>query len=238
LERLRDGKKIDLELSGWSLLLKVDRLDISVEALASQVYDELQRIEAASLKRLDVACDAFARAVEDPSTLQPRIDAYFDGSDACEGGVSAAFNDIDSEAVARTVQSLAQDPKIREESSLAPLLRRDRHYLARCVSRLLHGVPSAAFASRDWRQSQYWGRHADASFADIRRVALGALATSLEASEDAFWSAAADAADAAAAAQAPVVQPPADARDVLQPPPPAGLPADDSSSDDELEIVY
>ena len=103
LERLRDGKKIDLELSGWSLLLKVDRLDISVEALATQVHDELQRIEAASLKRLDVACDAFAKAVEDPSTLQPRVDAYFEGSDACEGGVSAAFADIDSEAVARTV---------------------------------------------------------------------------------------------------------------------------------------
>ena len=139
------------------------------------MYEELQRIEAASLRRLDVACDAFARAVEDPSTLQPRVDAYFDGSDACEGGVSAAFADIDSEAVARTVRALARDPRIREESSLAPSLRRDRHYLARCVSRLLHGVPSAAFASRDWRQSQFWGRHADVSFADVRRAALGAL---------------------------------------------------------------
>ena len=215
LERLRDGKKLDLELSGWSLLLKVGRLDISVDMLATQVHDELQRIEAASLKRLDVACDAFAKAVEDPSTLQPRVDAYFDGSDACEGGVSAAFNDVDSEAVARTVQALAQDPKIREESSLAPSLRRDRPYLARCVSRLLHGVPSAAFASKDWRQSQYWGRHADVSFADVRRVALGALASAIESEDDAFWSAAADAADAAAAAA-----------------------QDDSSSDDELEIVY
>ena len=100
-------------------------------------------------------------------------------------------------------------------------------------------MPSAAFASRDWRQSQYWGRHADVSFADVRRAALGALATALEAEEDSFWSAAADAADAAAAAHAPVAQPPADARDVVQPPPPpAGLPVDDSSSDDELEIVY
>jgi ATP-dependent DNA helicase Q4 len=215
LERLRDGKKIDLELSGWSLLLKVDRLDISVEALATQVYEELQRIEAASLKRLDVACDAFARAVEDPSTLQPRVDAYFDGSDACEGGVSAAFADIDSEAVAKTVQALARDPKIREESSLAPSLQKDRHYLARCVSRLLHGVPSAAFASKDWRQSQFWGRHADVSFADVRRAALGALASVEQSEDDAFWSAAADAADAAAAAA-----------------------QDDSSSDDELEIVY
>jgi len=208
--------------------------------LATHVYDELQRIETASLRRLDVACDAFSKAVEDPSTLQPRIDAYFDGSDACEGGVSAAFADIDSEAVARTVQALARDPKIREESSLAPLLRRDRHYLARCASRLLHGVPSAAFASKDWRQSQFWGRHSDTSFADIRRAALGALATALEAEEDSFWSAAADAADAAAAAHAPVAQPPADARDVVQPPPPTAgrLPVDDSSSDDELEIVY
>ena len=66
LERLRDGKKIDLELSGWSLLLKVDRLDVTVEALATQVYEELQRIEAASLKRLDVACDAFARPSKIP----------------------------------------------------------------------------------------------------------------------------------------------------------------------------
>ena len=162
-----------------------------------------------------MACDAFSKAVEDPSTLQPRIDAYFDGSDECEGGVSAAFADIDSESVARTVSALAQDPKIREESSLAPSLRRDRHYLARCASRLLHGVPSAAFASRDWRQSQFWGRHADASFADVRRAALGALATLEKSEDDAFWSAAADAADAAAAAA-----------------------QDDSSSDDELEIVY
>ena len=85
--------------------------------------------------------------------------------------MSAAFADIDSEAVAKTVQSLAQDPRIREESSLAPSLQKDRHYLARCVSRLLHGVPSAAFASKDWRQSQFWGRHADVSF---RREAGGA----------------------------------------------------------------
>ena len=59
------------------------------------------------------------------------------------------------------------------------------------------------------------GRHADVSFADVRRAALGALASVEQSEDDAFWSAAADAADAAAAAA-----------------------QDDSSSDDELEIVY
>ena len=61
-------------------------------------------------------------------------------------------------------------------------------------------MPSAAFASRDWRQSQFWGRHADVSFADVRRAALGALASVEQSEDDAFWSAAADAADAVAAA--------------------------------------
>ena len=62
------------------------------------MHDELQRIEAASLKRLTLASRRLRQSGEDPSTLQPRVDAYFDGSDACEGGVSAAFADIDSEA--------------------------------------------------------------------------------------------------------------------------------------------
>ena len=133
-----------------------------------------------------MACDAFARAVEDPSTLQPRVDAYFDRSDACEGGVSAAFADIDSEAVARTVRALARTPGSGEESSLAPSLRRDRHYLARCVlgysTAAVGGLRVAGLSASPGSQ----GRPPTSVFADVRRAALGALASVEQSEDDAF----------------------------------------------------
>ncbi|KAH8069697.1 four-way junction helicase [Aureococcus anophagefferens] len=94
LLRLKDACAVDLKLVDWALQLEL-KGELHSEGLVDCLYDELRRIERASLAKLDVAYDAYAAACApgdgDPSErLAAKIDAYFSSDaavDAAAGGL-------------------------------------------------------------------------------------------------------------------------------------------------------
>ncbi|KAH8072987.1 hypothetical protein JL720_11078 [Aureococcus anophagefferens] len=181
LLRLKDACAVDLKLVDWALQLEL-KGELHSEGLVDCLYDELRRIERASLAKLDVAYDAYAAACApgdgDPSErLAAKIDAYFSSDaavDAAAGGlrgVRAAFDEAtDVDGVKQTARALLRDPRLRlpqprpPATLVAPALLRDAAFLARVAAGLLSAVPSPAFPSKEWRDTPFWGRHSDAPF--------------------------------------------------------------------------
>ncbi|KAH8059048.1 hypothetical protein JL722_5598 [Aureococcus anophagefferens] len=193
LLRLKDACAVDLKLVDWALQLEL-KGELHSEGLVDCLYDELRRIERASLAKLDVAYDAYAAACApgdgDPSErLAAKIDAYFSSDaavDAAAGGlrgVRAAFDEAtDVDGVKQTARALLRDPRLRlpqprpPATLVAPALLRDAAFLARVAARLLSAVPSPAFPSKEWRDTPFWGRHSDAPFPALLNIVAGVLA--------------------------------------------------------------
>jgi hypothetical protein len=52
-------------------------------------------------------------------------------------------------------------------------LLKDSRMLATAASRVFHSIGSTAFPASRWRQSVFWGRYREHSFADVRGALLG-----------------------------------------------------------------
>ena len=174
--------------------------------LADALHGELSAIETANVAKLELAHDALCCAADERATeperaaqLEKRIDAYFDADADVTLTARRSDEALSEDAPARpaplffatgaraavlrkharaALDATFCDPRLkqRDDATVAPELLQDDAYLARAAARLLHGLNSPAFQATEWRDSPFWGRHAETPFETIRAIALDARA--------------------------------------------------------------
>lgn len=180
LRRLQEARHISFEMFEKGIEVECDSvcfetLKEKMDALVGLVYQKLANIEAVRVRKALAVARLFSQAdellsdMEQSAFLHSTIRAYFDGEE-----VSEEWRRDGEQLLCNwgkpTADRIKQIRNVTIEVMNEEKCGSRGPQSSRQITRILHGMDSAAFRAKDWYSQRHWGRFVDVAFEEAKKV--------------------------------------------------------------------